>query len=97
MAVPAYGRKTETGEWISIEAPWNTKFINQLKSDIPPKSRRWVPDVACEHPETHQRCKGVWQVAPEFETVAVEAMRMFYEEVFITNPGGSYHFNRNEA
>ena len=94
MVVQAYGRKDTVGEWLTIEAPYNNSFVNQIKFIVPPQSRKWNPDVLCAHPDVHQRCKGVWTVAPEFEVEIVEAMRTFYDEVFINSAGINHHFKR---
>jgi len=50
MPVTAYANST-LDSWVSIEAPYNNKFVRQIKSDIPAQARRWVPDVKCTNSE----------------------------------------------
>ena len=62
---------------ITIEAPFNSRFVNSLKAAIHMTLRTWMPDVECTDTE-HHLCNGRWVIDSQASQEGITILRNFY-------------------
>lgn len=78
---------------LELEIPHNPRFVRQLKQDIPAKLRKWKPKVDCTD-DTHHMCSGRWLIDKSCKVQVGALLRLFYDNIEFSHPGGQHSFRR---